>query len=299
LAGLALAVAGVAYADPNDGDVTVNRVSNILKTKVVIQDNKPAGEVVDFVYNDGGCIEYYVASYDNQMYVIPFIAVQMRPNERVVFVDMAPAQFQNIAFFQSSRWPNVFAPQYQQQVYRSFNVNVNSAGNVRNRTTFRQGADINARDRDNVNVGDRDRNANDRNAPGADRDRDPNARDRANRDDNRPSADSRRDDAGRDRNANPPSRDRNPDAKDRDDAKADANAKAPEPPKAGVSPGSERDPKAPMEPKDAKVDPSVKTPPRAGASPPAAGSTPKNPPPAPAKPGDKDKPLAPPPVIPK
>jgi hypothetical protein len=79
-AGLALcAAAGQLSAQDRvaaGGDVEVRRISNLMKTKVVIQDNKPAGEIVDVVYNDGGCIDYFVASYNNQQYVMPFDVVQ-------------------------------------------------------------------------------------------------------------------------------------------------------------------------------------------------------------------------------
>ena len=99
-AGLALcAAAGTLSAQDRvaaGGDVEVRRISNILKTKVIIQDNKPAGEIVDVVYNDGGCIDYYVASYDNRQYVVPFDVVQYRSADRVVFIDVAPAQFERV-----------------------------------------------------------------------------------------------------------------------------------------------------------------------------------------------------------
>lgn len=275
----ASALAAPACAqDRAEAKVTVNRLSSVLKTKVLIQDDKPAGEIVDVVYADGGCIEYYVASYDNQMYVIPFDAVQVRQADRVVFVDLTPTQFQQVSFFRGNDFPNVFAPTYQQQVFTTFNVNVRSGG--RNRTTFRPGTD---RDRDNAP--DRD---------GANRDRD-NAPDR-----DRPKSDADRDaprpgtaprDKANDRPKDEP-RDRAP-AKPRADAEADAKADADvkTPPKAGVKP-----PRADAD-ADAKAGAEV-APPKTPRSPaPPSANAPRNP----AKPAPKDdtKPLPAPPVVPK
>jgi hypothetical protein len=294
----ASALAAPACAqDRAEAKVSVNRLSSVLKTKVIIQDDKPAGEIVDVVYADGGCIEYYVASYDNQMYVIPFDAAQVRSADRVVFVDLTPTQFERVSFFRGNDFPNVFAPTYQQQVFTTFNVNVRSGS--RNRTTFRPGDD-----RDGQNRSDRD---------GANRDRD-NApdRDRTNRDGDRPRSDADRAKSDADRNA-PRDRDDRPGTAPRD--------------KADDRPQNEPRDRAPAKPRadaeaDAKADADVKTPPKAGVKPPRTEAeadakadadvsppkTPRNPaPPAanaprtPAKPAPKDdnKPLPAPPVVPK
>src|SRR5688572_15019673 len=67
---------------------TNNQLTTILKSKVVIQEDQPAGQVVDFVLSDGGCVEYVVASYDDQYYAIPYSAATVRFDDRLVFVDM-------------------------------------------------------------------------------------------------------------------------------------------------------------------------------------------------------------------
>jgi len=191
-AGLVLAAAASqVQAQDAAADVQVRRISDIMKSKVVIQDNQPAGEIVDVVYNDGGCIDYFVAAYDNQQYVVPFEAVQYRAADRIAFIDIAPAQFRQVSFFAPNRFPNINAPNFRNQVFASFNIR--AGGNARSRTTFRQGTDVNINERDrdrdvntrdrDANVRDRDRNANDRNP--ADRDRDSATdRNRPNRDPN-------------------------------------------------------------------------------------------------------------------
>jgi hypothetical protein len=276
-AGLALAAAtGPLSAQERaaaGANVEVRRLSNILKTKVIIQEDKPAGEIVDVVYNEGGCIDYYVASYDNRQYVVPFDGVQYRAADRVVFIDIAPAQFERVHFFAPNQWPDVYAPTFREQVYTSFNIRAGG----RNRTTFRQGVDVNVdvRNRDRDRDGDRNRDrdgAPDRNRPEAnDRDRD------------RPAAGTREGDRPEPR----------PEAGDR--PSAEPREKAPAPPKPGVDAKPGRDESAPPRADADKAPDRGAAPPRPGANP---GSD-KTPEPRPEPKADDKKPLAPPPVVPK
>ena len=301
-AGLALAAASSPLrAQDAAANVEVRRISNILKTKVVIQENQPAGEIVDVVYNDGGCIDYYVASYDNRQYVVPFDVVQYRSADRVVFIDVGPAQFRQVEFFAPNQFPNVYAPAFRNSVYASFNVR--GGANARSRTTLRQGTDVDVnvrdRDRDRTDVNTRDRDANmrdrDRNADPANRDRDTNAdRDRPNRE---PNAD----------RPNRPETGDHPEAGDR--PKADRPEREPAPGAGSDRSGADKTPPPPR--------PGTgNNPGREGASPPRAGSDTNpgrgsNPPanvnpgsasgskPAPKPDSNEKKPLTPPPTVPK
>jgi len=317
IAGFALcAAAGQLSAQDRvaaGGDVEVRRISNILKTKVVIQDDKPAGEIVDVVYNDGGCIDYYVASYDNQQYVVPFDVVQYRAQQRVVFVDIAPAAFQQVQFFPANQWPNLYAPGYRDQVFATFNVRGGAGGaaGVRSRTTLRQGTDVNVNSQNRTGINADARTRTDANT----RDRD--AADRAPMTDrNRDSATDRNRDNATDRNRDPkadtsrPERNPSttPDSSDRPRTGADDNT--PSPPRAGSGNNPGRDGASPPR---AGSD----TNPGRGSNPPSAGSDSNpgkspTPPPAGVKPGsdsgstakpqpkaDDKKPLTPPPVVPK
>ncbi len=246
LAGLALfTAAGMATAQDRAGANTeVRRISNILKTKVIIQEDRPAGEIVDVVYSDGGCIDYYVAAYNDRHYAVPFDAVQYRAADRVVFIDVAPAQFERVNFFAANQWPDFYAPTFRDQVYASFNVRAGG----RNRTTFRGGANVDVdvrdreRDRDPAN---RDRTRND----AADRDRPsrsdnadrPDRSDANDRDRNRPNRDGNRPAPGtRDGDRVDPSADRperTPAPADRPERNADDNAPAPPRAGSGTNPG--------------------------------------------------------------
>ncbi|QDT56844.1 hypothetical protein Pan44_49040 [Caulifigura coniformis] len=294
LAGLTLAAATAQLSaqDRAGGSVEVRRISNILKTKVVIQDDKPAGEIVDVVYSEGGCIDYYVASYDNRQYVVPFDVVQYRPADRIVFVDIAPTQFERVQFFSSNQWPDLYAPGFRDQVFASFNVRAGG----RNRTTFRQGADVDVdirnRDRDrDPDPANRD-NAADRDRPNRDRnqDDDRNRPSAGTRDSDRPNAGTR--DGDRPDRAPTPA----PGAKD-DRPRTEPRDNAPPRAEPGTNPGR-NDATPPRARAGNNADRGPATPPKPGVNPGSssgAGSTP------PARSGaeSEKKPLTPPPVVPK
>ena len=73
------------------GKVEVIRLSTVMKSKVLIQEDQSAGQIVDVVLNDGGCIDYVVASYEDEYYAIPYSTVTVRHSDRIVFVDITPA----------------------------------------------------------------------------------------------------------------------------------------------------------------------------------------------------------------
>lgn len=201
--------------------VKTTRLSVLMKSKIVIQDDQSAGTVTDVVLSDNGCVDYVVASYDNQYYVIPYSAVTYRAADQIVFVDIAPAQFQKVKFFTGNNWPDFYASSYQQNVFSVFNVtNVRRDGP---RSTLKPPLD---RDRE----GDRDRNR--------DRDGDRN-RDRDG-------------DRNRDRDDDRPNRP-NDSARDRDNTTKD-DADAPKKPNPGVvdPPKTDPDAKAPKTDSGAK-----------------------------------------------
>lgn len=128
-----------ANADQREGGKReVVKLSRILKSKVLIQQDQPAGTVVDVVLSDGGCVEYVVAMHEDQYYVVPYTAGRYRAADQVFFVDIAPAQFQKVTYFSQDRWPDFYAPAYRNQVYSFYGVDapragVNVDGGIRNR----------------------------------------------------------------------------------------------------------------------------------------------------------------------
>jgi hypothetical protein len=100
----------------------VLKVSTITKSKVLIQEDESAGQVVDIVLSDAGCVDYVIASYDDQYYAIPFSAVSLRTADRAIFVDISPAQFRKVSFFAANQWPDFYASSYQRTVFSTFGV---------------------------------------------------------------------------------------------------------------------------------------------------------------------------------
>jgi len=150
-------------AESNAADrAQAQRLSAILKSKVIIQEDRPAGEIVDIVMTDGGCVEYVVASYEDRYYAIPYTATQVRYADRVVYVDMAPAQFDRVQFFAPNAWPTFDAP-YRRNVYQTFGVNIDVEGDRRRNTTLKRRLDD---DRPNNN---RDQNRREGDRPNSDR----------------------------------------------------------------------------------------------------------------------------------
>ncbi len=117
-----------AKVDANPGQREVVKLSRMLKSKVLIQQDQPAGTVVDVVLSDGGCVEYIVAMHEDQYYVVPYSAGRYRHADQVFFVDIAPAQFQRVTYFSQDRWPDFYAPAYRNQVYSFYGLDASRAG---------------------------------------------------------------------------------------------------------------------------------------------------------------------------
>jgi hypothetical protein len=230
------------------------RLTQATDYKVMIQDDEPAGQVVDFIVSDGGCIDYIVATHEDQYYLIPYAAADFRYDDSVVFVDIAPSRFSDVQFFAKDDWPDYYVQSYRQNVFATFGVDAR-----RGRTTFRQNFD----DDDDFRDRRRDRRDFDRDF---DRDRDGD-RDRErgrDRDFDRDRERGRDRDFDRDRERG---RDRDRDLdRDRDrDRNRDRDLKRPPPPDRDSStkkPAPKADPKAPKaDPKSPKSVPGTPAPP--------------------------------------
>lgn len=107
---------------PAGASVTTTRLSTLMNAKILIQDDQAAGMVTDIVLSDSGCVDYVVATYNNQYYVIPYSAVTFRKADRIVYIDIAPTQFKRVTFFTGNNWPDFYATTYQQTVFNIFGV---------------------------------------------------------------------------------------------------------------------------------------------------------------------------------
>lgn len=126
----------------------VQRVSTLMDSKILIQNDKNVGKVADFVFSDSGCVEYVVASYEDQYYVIPYSAAEVRYSDQVVFVDIDQAQFDKIEYFSSNNWPDLYSSSYRDTVFANFNVtSIRVDASDDDRRDSRRGRDGDRRDR--------------------------------------------------------------------------------------------------------------------------------------------------------
>lgn len=146
-----------------DGPAPSVRLSTVMNAKVLIQDDQAAGQVIDIVMSPSGCIDYLVASHDEQYYVIPYSAVAFRGRNRAIFVDITPTQFRGVSFFTGTEWPDFYATNYQKNVLKIFGVN--SIRNDRPQTLLKpnlEGEPILQRDSGRPDVGVRESTPTDR-----------------------------------------------------------------------------------------------------------------------------------------
>ncbi len=280
-------------------DVDVNiqsqRLSTILDSRVLIQNDQPAGKAVDVILSESGCVEYIVATYEDRYYVVPYAATQVRYTDNVVFVDVTPAQFRQVPFFAANSWPQ-FTPAYRQTVFQTFNVNIDADGNrgprraLRPNYDNRNDRDRNDRDRNNRDNVDRDNS--DRNDPAM---RNRNRGDDNNRGDNpdRNTSPANRDDNNADRpNPAPRPRTDNPDNNTvKPDSTPTPRPRLPgtEAPKPGAEAPKTEQPRNPS-PSNPEA-PGTVDPPVPGNRPEAAPKAPSTPPaPQPSLPGTNPKP---------
>lgn len=256
----------VRRVETTEGGARIHKLSVVMKSKVLIREDEPAGQIVDVVLSDGGCVEYFIASHDDQFYALPYQAVDVRYTDQVVFVDIAPARFKQVQFFTQDRWPDFAAPQFREQVNATFNVRVEDRG-VRGGAAPRPAGDrprdAAAREQDDNrtdrNRDDSDRPARNPNEPRDNADRAPN-RDRDSAQPRDPARDNapmpRTETPSTDRDAAAPRTPREP-AVPRD--AADNRPKTPATPTEPRTPGR---PKTPVEPKEPVTPPAPPTPPR-------------------------------------
>ncbi len=128
------------------GSVQFTKLSTVMNSKILIQEDQAAGQVVDVVLSDSGCIDYLVASYDEKHYVVPYSAVTFRGPDRIVYIDIAPAQFRRVEFFTGNRWPDFYATTYQRNVFNVFGVT--TFRNDGPRTSLKPNLDRDRNDRD-------------------------------------------------------------------------------------------------------------------------------------------------------
>ena len=93
-----------------------------IGTKVAIQNNTAVGTVDDIVFTDDGQIEYLLVSHNDKMVTVPWQAAKFNVAQQTATIELTQQQYQAIPTYTAESYPQFFAPQYREQVYRSYNL---------------------------------------------------------------------------------------------------------------------------------------------------------------------------------
>src|SRR5262245_37127573 len=98
---------GKATQTTSSSSVTTHKVSTILQTSVSLQ-GESLGKVVDVVFNEDGCIEYLVISYQEEYLAIPWGAVRVDERQHTVVITHTQVTRENLRTltFRKDSWPN-------------------------------------------------------------------------------------------------------------------------------------------------------------------------------------------------
>jgi hypothetical protein len=113
------------------------RGSQIIGATVNLRAGSRFGTVNDFVFGDGGCVQYVIATYGNDFVPIPWGAAMWAPDQRVLTVDIDPGRIRDMPrFHQISELTNHQFSEKVQTFYRG----TNGRGDMNQRGAQRQGA---------------------------------------------------------------------------------------------------------------------------------------------------------------
>jgi hypothetical protein len=113
------------------------RGSQIIGATVNLRAGSRFGTVNDFVFGDGGCVQYVIASYGNDFVPIPWGAAAWAPGQRVLTVDIDPGRIRDMPrFHQISELTN---HQFSDKV-QTFYHSANGRGDMNQRGAEQQGA---------------------------------------------------------------------------------------------------------------------------------------------------------------
>lgn len=201
---------------------TVHKGTVFMGANVVLQEGPAIGRVEDFVFTDGGCIDYVIVSYDSKYVAVPW-TVATWTGDRAIRLNITQARFREVPTFTRDAWPNFTDTQYIQRVRTAWGVTDSRYGDPNRQPLDRRDDRRDIRDdrRDN-----RDQRRDDKTRP-------PDRRDdrRDTRDDRRDTRDDRKDARDQRKDVENPNRPptTNPDRRD-DRRDKDKDKDRPKPP---------------------------------------------------------------------
>jgi hypothetical protein len=99
------------------------RASQLLNTRINLQNNTAAGTVADIVFSDGGDVEYLVVKRDDGNLVsVPWSAAIYNADQKSIVVNITPEQYKVVPTYTATTYPDYFAPTYRTETYKYYNV---------------------------------------------------------------------------------------------------------------------------------------------------------------------------------
>jgi len=116
-----------------EGGTTVRRASFLMKSRVMLSGDAAAGQVVDFILNDHGCIDYVVLSHQEKFFLVPFSVVHVDFHQHVIRLDITQERFRQIPTFTQNEWSTVAEGRFRTRVDSFFGVSTQRQGGEKDR----------------------------------------------------------------------------------------------------------------------------------------------------------------------
>jgi hypothetical protein len=99
------------------------RATEVIGSKVAIQNNATAGTVNDIVFTDGGDVEYLIVqTNDKKLVTVPWTAANFNLEQKTAVVNITPEQFKTIPTYTVQSYPQFFTPAYRTQIYKAYGL---------------------------------------------------------------------------------------------------------------------------------------------------------------------------------
>lgn len=98
------------------------RASQVIGSKVSVQDGTGVGTVSDIVLSEGGDVEYMIVSHDGQMKTVPWRAARYDEQKRSAVIQVTPQAYQQVPTYTQQQYPNFYNPDYRNRTYQQYNV---------------------------------------------------------------------------------------------------------------------------------------------------------------------------------
>jgi sporulation protein YlmC with PRC-barrel domain len=128
--GLLTLTQGTMAANKGNKLVGVSKASNLIGKKVTNLEGENLGDIKDLVINwrDGGIVAYAVLSFGgfmgvgDKLFAVPWDALILSPNKEHFILNIEKEKLKQAPGFDKDNWPDMTSPDWEQVVYRFYEV---------------------------------------------------------------------------------------------------------------------------------------------------------------------------------